>query len=286
MKRTVDVNKEKMKQISYSRYNNNYYKECYGSSKNFSSLLKKNDFKPRYQEICELLVLEEKDIIVDYGCGNGDLSFFISKNYNSQVLGIDYSSDAIVICEKKLKVFSKIYPNAKIRFSNLNNDCLPELSNVKAVFLSDVVEHMYDHEIEMVLKHIISWNKKELFILIRTDNDIYEKFIRPFVYAIQLILFLQSIKSIKEMVTDNKKVEQDQHINLTNPIKLRRKLKKFGFSQVSISYPKITNEKIIGQLNLGVGFPHIFIKSIAFILNIFIFLSPSFYGMYKTSSKK
>ena len=51
---------------------------------------------------------KEKLDILDVGCGNGDLIFFLSKKFiNSKFLGIDMDKNNIKLANKKLKLLIK-----------------------------------------------------------------------------------------------------------------------------------------------------------------------------------
>lgn len=267
-----------MKQISPSVYNKKYYEVGY-STADIKTLLKKNSFYDRYKEISSLLPLAKGDIIVDYGCGNGDLSYYINKNYGCKVVGIDYSSDAIDVCNKRLNSLGSVDKKKEIKFICSNNDSLPNLSGVRAVFFSDVIEHMYNHEIDIVLKTILKWNNK-IAVVVRTDNDIYEKRIRPLLYVVQVIFRIKKLESVIKESAHNKKIEEEQHVNLTNSRKLRKLMKKYGLRQKVVAYPKIKTEKIIGQLGQR-HVPHLFLGMIGVLIRLFIFLSPSFYAVYE-----
>ncbi|HEX8923238.1 MAG TPA: class I SAM-dependent methyltransferase, partial [Patescibacteria group bacterium] len=143
-----------MKSVSPEKYNKNYY-----------SIFKQPNYRrynpslaaKKFREIDALVNITSKDLIVDFGCGQGDMCFFLSAKYHCKVIGIDYSKDAIDLALSHLKDFKYAQKQVDITFYNLDNDHLPDLSGVKYVFLNDVVEHLYDPELSQVFKKMYSW---------------------------------------------------------------------------------------------------------------------------------
>ena len=61
---------------------------------------------------------KEKLDILDIGCGNGDLSFYLSNKFiNSKFYGIDYDKNNIKFANRKSKLLNK---NKQLRFKNIN----------------------------------------------------------------------------------------------------------------------------------------------------------------------
>lgn len=266
-----------MKQTNPKLYNLNYF-HFQSVSPNFSSILKPSQFHKKYREISSLLKLNPKDNICDYGCGNGDLSFFLSLKYNCSLTAIDYSPSAIKICRQKLKLFKKnTNPKANIKFINKNNLQIPKLKKIKAVFFCDVFEHLYDQEIDLVLSKISDWNSKP-YILIHTDNNIYLKIIKPIIDQISLLSKITTQKQINRQNNFHKK----RHINLTNPKQLNQKMKTNGFKLIKIKYPKPSVKIIESQIGKLSKFKLI-TKVCLTIIKKIPFLSPSFYALYQKS---
>lgn len=263
-----------MKQVNPKYYDKKYFK-FQSNSPNFSKKLNLKSFHKKYSEIASLLKLKTTDHICDYGCGTGDLSFLLNIKYKCQTTSIDYSKDAINICQEKLLLFKKnTNPNAKINFLNKNNQNIPNLKNIKAVYFCDVFEHLYPSEIKFIFNKISNWNNP--YIIIHTDNDFYLKYIEPIIFFIALIIKKTSLKQIKQQKNFNKK----RHINLTNPKRLSREMKKNGYKQILLRYPKIDKKTIKTQLNNLSKF-NLLINFCYFCLNLFPQLSPSFYAIYK-----
>lgn len=264
-----------MKQINPKLYNQEYFKHQ-SASPDFNKKIKITDFQVKYKKIASLTKIKPNQIICDYGCGTGDLTFFLSLKYNCKIIAIDYSSDAIKICKNKLKLFKKnTNSKAQIKFLNKNNKQIPDLKNIKTVFFSDVFEHLYDSEINLILFKILKWNKTT-DIAIHTDNNRYLNFIKPIIQTIGLISKTTTVNKIKKENLFNQK----RHINLTNPNKLKKKMKSLGFNQIKIIYPYPSVFAVKSQLGKLSNSKRIVNLSLKIIRKIPT-LSPSFFALYR-----
>jgi len=268
-----------MKQVNPKFYDKKYF-EFQSSSPNFFKKLTSNKFNKKYQEISNLIKLKPTDKICDFGCGNGDLSFLLFLKYDCSITGIDYSHDAINICQTKLKLFKKNTNNKpKIKFYNLDNQHLPKLKNIKAVYFCDVFEHLYPQEIKLIVNQVSSWGNPD--IVVHTDNDIYLKIIQPIIDATTIITGKSTLKEVKQQ----KKFHQKRHVNLTNPKKLSQTMETFGYSQQILAYPKIDKETVINQLG-SLSKIKLLVKLSLFIVKLLPFLIPSFYSVYSSKNHK
>lgn len=263
-----------MKSVPSTHYNQKYFQEMFKSPQ-LDTKPKLSDFSRKYKEISSLLKLKKGDSVVDFACGNADLSFYLSLLYNPHITAIDYSKDAIKIATTKLKKFSQHYQDKHITLIHSDNQHLPKLKNIKAVYLADVVEHLYPQELESLLKTFSQWGTNP-YLLIHTDNSLYQFFIRPFINLAQLILHPSSYKQIFSSL----KMDYRMHINLTNPRKLKKTLEKQNYYHLKTLYPSIDPETIKNQLGplSKISFLN---KVLLLILPKLQFLLPSFYSLYQ-----
>lgn len=272
--------KIKVKQVKQNRYSTVYF-ESEGMALDFRQKIDFSVLDQSYNQISDLIKLSCSDKVVDYGCGTGILSYLLSKKYNCQVIGIDYSKDAITLCKKNLKYFKKRVPSRnKIQFINANNDKLPRLSRIKAVFLNDVLEHMYNEEIKILMKEIDKWGKN-VKLCVHTDNSIYQKHIDPCVTIVKLILCRTTFDEIKK----RRAFIKERHINITNPFKLKKFIARMGYREIIREYPIISDSVITKQLGLP-GEIRPIITIVKLVLSIFKFLSPAFFAVYEKMEDK
>lgn len=263
-----------MKQVKAKLYDQKYF-DFQSCSPDFSKKVKPTDFHKKYHEILSLISLSKNDSICDYGCGNGDLSFLIYLKSKCKITAIDYSPDAIKICLSKLKQFKKNTDSkTNIVFLNKNNQEIPKLKKIKAVFFCDVFEHLYPHEINFIVNQISKWGNPK--IIIHTDNNIYLRLFSPISNFLSLITGKTTLKKIRQ----ENKFHQSRHVNLTNPKDLTKAMKKLKYELLKIKYPEV-NLKIV-QLQLGKlsKYP-VLVNLSLFLLKLFPFFSPSFYAIYQ-----
>lgn len=261
-----------MKSVAPEKYNTEYFLNILNYV-NYSKTVTPSDFKFIHRHLTSVIQHNQKDFIVDYGCGNGDLSFLLALIYKCKILGIDYSVDAIKIAEKNKQLLKKTnsLKNDAVTFVCADNDHLPHLKNVTHIYLADVIEHLYDEEIDKIFRIFIQWNK-HIKIIIHTDNNRYVNFVRPIVDLIAILLGKASFKSIKE----RNNWERERHVNLMNPQTLAKKLKKYHFSVNKVEYSPISADRIFTQLGNEKGFT-LLIPFMLVLGKTFRFLLPSFY---------
>lgn len=266
-----------MKQVNPKYYDQKYF-EFQSASPNFKKKITPSNFVKKYQEIASLISLAPSDHICDFGCGNGDLSFLLSLKYHCRISSIDYSPDAINICQSNLALFQKnTNPNPNIKFYNRDNQHLPSLKKIKAVYFCDVFEHLYPSEIKFIIKSITKWGNPD--IVVHTDNNLYLKYVEP---VIELICLLTK-KTTKDQLRQQKKFHQKRHVNLTNPYRLKKDMAKLGYYQVKLQYPQIDQKTIRQQLGPLSKFG--FLVSVSsFVLKLFPIFFPSFYSVYSSKN--
>lgn len=88
------------------------------------------------EHVCNL---SNKDIVLDYGCGSGVISHFLS-NYCNSVTGIDINKNAIQFANKQ---FEK--PNLKFILKSVENIDFPPACFTK-IFCLEVIEHLNEKQ--------------------------------------------------------------------------------------------------------------------------------------------
>jgi SAM-dependent methyltransferase len=244
------------------------------ASPDISQAINLDHFSKKYQEMGDLIRLQSSQTIVDFGCGNGDLCFYLAKKYGCRCIGIDYSPSAIKIAKDNLDKIGRHSPHLKITFYHRDNYHLPRLNHISVIYLADVVEHMYDHEIKTILQTFKQWGK-DITIALHTDNNIYLKIIHPLILAYKWHFY----RHFRSKLIRSHRQDQAMHINLTNPYQFTRKMKAWGYELISLSHPAPTLRSIHGQL--GGRLPYPLTKIIAIALKRLPFLSPSFYALYR-----
>lgn len=271
----------KNKQVDVEKYNREYYQGLYVSP-DYATDFDWNMFGDIYKEMANILPLSKDGTVVDFGCGNGEQSFCLYKKYGCSVIGIDYSEDAIGIAKENLEKLYTKDPSATVSFVNNNNDALPMLENIDVVYFCDVVEHMYDNEIALVMEQIKQWNRQgKIKAVVHTDNTLFLDFVRPFLDSLSVLCGVSTVRDIKK----RNAWENERHVNLTNPRRFRRTMESFGFYEITLRYPEISLGRVERQLGKLGRVPGLS-KALYAGVKMFQFLSPSFYAVYEHRYEK
>lgn len=240
-----------MRRVDPKVYTKNYYlSDCTGYQEFKKSFGK--DLEPRFRELIKFFDIKRGIRVLDIGCGRGEMVIFAAKN-NAEAVGIDYSENAIYLAnfakneqseETKNRISFKVMEAKKLSFSD---------STFDMVILTDVVEHLYPEELEMVFKQIKRVLKNRGLVIIHTApnklfNDIFYRFYSYPLGTIVVSLWnfitkrrYPSIAKPKDLRTDSHAV---MHINEPTYFSLRNLYNKFKFSWV-IESTNITARKPI-----------------------------------------
>ncbi|KXK07438.1 MAG: Ubiquinone biosynthesis O-methyltransferase [Microgenomates bacterium OLB22] len=268
-----------MKTVDPTKYDSAYFTKVMRSV-DYTKKVTIKDFKPIHHHIADLIRLTPDDLIVDYGCGNGDLAFLLAMKYGCHVVGIDYSKDAIDIANKYRAYLAKTksLDLEKTEFYCYDITHTPKKfhRDVSAVYLADVIEHLYDSEIEVLMRLINKWSNKDIQLIIHTDNNAYLTYIRPLIDVLSILTGASSLSTIQQRNI----WEKERHVNLTTPIELRKKMRELGFVQVKMTYSLVDKATIAAQIGGLARIPGI-TACLYLCANIFSFLLPSFYSVFR-----
>lgn len=203
------------KPIDPKIYDKNYY---LGHSKGFKRMLEK--LSPHLRVKSDMKVL-------DLGCGNGDLLIYLAQR-GANVVGIDYSKDAVSLTKKKLE---KQELNLKKRVKIYIKDAkkLDFKKNCFDMVISiDVFEHLYQGELDIVMQKISKVLKPNGILLVHTEaNKIYLDFMHKiYIYPVsQFLIYINKLltgKIYPGLPKDPRsKLHKIQHVNEPTYLSLR-----------------------------------------------------------------
>lgn len=194
-------------------YNEKYYLEDCGGYDTFTET-NGEKLPDRLQEVYNLVNPQKDDIILDIGCGRGELSYMIHLS-GAKTIAIDYSSEAINIANTTYKDIKK---------SNLEFICediftMPNNQQFNKIVMADIVEHIEQPMLENLLVKVSQMLTHDGILIIHTaPNRDYYDFIYP-----------EKVRQAREMgifLPKNPRsyYEQLMHINEQTPSMLEKSL--------------------------------------------------------------
>jgi len=94
--------------------------------------------------------------VMDFGCGMGSLSFWLAK-HNCHVDGFDIDKNHIDVCNHLKSLFGK---PSRVDFFLLDIIADPQPDKYDIIFLSDVVEHLEEKEIQTIFHYLADFYLK------------------------------------------------------------------------------------------------------------------------------
>lgn len=126
-----------------------------------------NKLEPRFRELVGHFTIKEGMRVLDVGCGRGEMALFAAKK-GALAIGIDYSKNAIKLANKMRRKKKREFQK-KMRFYVMDAKNLTFAdSYFDIVVLTDVVEHLYEKELDVVFRQIKRVLKKNGTIVIHT----------------------------------------------------------------------------------------------------------------------
>ncbi|MBI2031145.1 MAG: class I SAM-dependent methyltransferase [Candidatus Levybacteria bacterium] len=216
------------RQINPDIYTKDYYLS------NCSTITNEGQISNRFKKLFNPIKNFNHKKILDLGCGNGDLSIYLGK-MGAEVVGIDYSKDAINLAKKKLSVAGKI--EGKVKFYIQDAKKIKYKKNEFDIIVAiDLFEHLYPEELEIVIRNISKILKKDGLLLVHTEaNKIYLNFTHMFyVYPVSsLIIFVNKLfkgKDYPNLPKDPRnELHKIQHVNEPTYYYLKKIFKKYNF---------------------------------------------------------
>lgn len=225
-----------MKKVESSVYTRKYYlSDCTGYQefkKSFGEIL-----EPRLARIVKDIPLKKGMKVLDIGCGRGEMVFWAAKE-GTEAVGIDYSPSAIKLAKQAQKKKS-LAMRKKTQFIQMEAETLkfPD-ETFDAVFLIEVLEHLYPQQAEKVLSEIKRVLKDKGFLFVHTApsrwfNDFTYRY---YCYPVSIIVvglwnFLSSKKypNLAPWKNLRTKYHKLMHVNEPNYFYLKKLFSKFGF---------------------------------------------------------
>lgn len=131
----------------------------------------------RHKRVISYANLKKGDRVLDIGCGRGELAYQCVLR-GCKVTGIDYSKDALELAKKTLeRLPNRLRKNVKLKQMDVVNLNLDDKFDV--IFMVDLVEHLYDWQLEELFFKIKENLSNKAKIIIQTPNLNYDRFLFP-----------------------------------------------------------------------------------------------------------
>lgn len=230
------------KSVDPSVYTREYYlSDCTGFKEFKDSF--GEELEIRFKELVKYFEIKKGMRVLDVGCGRGEMVLFASK-HNAIGYGIDYSKSAIELANMlKRKQPEKIRDNMHFKVMDAKKMKFTS-SSFDLIILADVVEHLYDEELDLVFSEIYRLLKKSGILILHTApnklfNEITYKY---YSYPVSTLLV-----SFWNFITKNKypniakpeflrtSSHKIMHINEQTYFSLRSLSKKYKFKGSIVS---------------------------------------------------
>lgn len=170
----------------------------------------------RHRKALEYLAVRRGEVILDIGCGRGELLRACSEK-GGRPVGIDYSAAAIKISKRGQDNPALIQASAT---------ALPfRQETFDKVIMLDIVEHLSSDDLMICLRDVRRVLRKEGQVIIHTPNQWGDAL---FAFYFRILSILRP-PSKKEIIRSDTHSYGTLHVNVLNPVSLNKILGSVGF---------------------------------------------------------
>lgn len=205
-------------------YTSEYYTSCCDGYDEFNRSLGQQ-LPRRILEPLNLINLKPNSVILDVGCGRGELIYHLVQE-GHMAIGLDYAPQGIKIARDALQGFVSGDSERKpgLSLANAKQLSFPAQS-MDHVFMLDVVEHLFPDELDEVFREIYRVLKPGGSLIIHTMPNTWY-------YAVGYRLYrvVQMVRGVKLPPDPRDRwAYKEVHVNEQNPVRMAKALKKANF---------------------------------------------------------
>ncbi len=237
--------RQPQKQVDASLYDENYFAaHCRGQEQ--AGEIGTGELHEIFRRALACAVPKPGERVLDYGCGRGELVYECARR-GCFVTGMDVADAAIEWTRKTVSSLPEEVRNRVELRTCRAEDVRLEPDSLDVIFMIDVIEHLYDWELELLMPRIKKALKQNGRLIIQTPNLLYENFFYPLKRVLEfpftLIKELSRVirrtgkrKNAREFFTKLFKFQFHDdpvylkvHVNVQTPGSLGRMLTRYGF---------------------------------------------------------
>jgi len=212
------------------------------------------ELEPRVARIVTKIPLQPGSKVLDIGCGRGELVFWSLRHGAKLAVGIDYSTSAIALANQALSHLPNFQTRAN--FKTMDAKALQfQKHSFDAVFLTEVLEHLYPEEQDRIFLEINHVLKPGGFVFIHTsparwfNNFTYPYYCYPlssFIVAIWNLILNKNYPNILHPAHLRTTSHKIMHVNEPDYLSLRRLFSRHKFSgqiystNITINKPQLS----------------------------------------------
>lgn len=236
--------KETERTVPYSIYTEEYYLNIAGNKDEYLRGL----MGERQSKAFALAEIKKGHKVLDIGCGRGEILYH-SALRGAKGLGLDYSPDALKLSAKLISKLNKDQQD-NLKFICADFESLKLKDNLyDVIFLLDVVEHLYQHQLVKLLEKVSKALKEDgkLIIYTRPNKLFWEIAIKYYISKIDYLIKVLLDKDYRMRYPEN---DKDMHVNEKTFKELKRDLVNANFRLKMWLENPIINKNKIKELNL------------------------------------
>lgn len=256
-----------MRRVDPKQYTQEYYlTDCTGHEefkKSFGEIL-----ELRFKELIKYFRITPGTKVLDIGCGRGEMALYCAKK-GAIAVGIDYSEEAINLAKwarskhsKKIKEKTNFYvlDAKRLNFKS---------SSFDLVILTDVVEHLYPEELDLIFKEVKRVLKRNGKLIIHTApnkwfNDIAYKYYSYPISTAFISFWNFFLRRAYPNIAKPNNLRVDSHVVMH--------INEHTYFSLKKLYKKHKFEGSVASTNITAKKPEISLKDV--IYNFFVFLHP------------
>lgn len=207
--------------IDSARYTTEYFEKHCGGADIFSTS-PGSELPIRIKRAIDCASPRPNDLVLDIGCGRGELMAFCARA-GSRIVSVDYASAAIEIA-KTVRLDEGIGKETMLAQADARTLPIPN-GCVDVAFMLDVVEHLSAEELALAFRDVARVLKKSGRLVVHTmPNTWYYRY----GYPIHRLLMRAKGSNLPANPRDRWEYV-DTHVNEQNPSSLARAMRQAGF---------------------------------------------------------